>query len=209
MEKAQKIKTYVLLHVLMLIFSLSPVCSKLAGQQPFLSFKFVLFYGLVILLLGIYALLWQQIIKRMPLTTAYANKAVTVVWGMVWGALLFQEDITLEEPVIIKQGGKYGVKIHSEAPSIHLIRANIETEIAPIVGSEQQAQDLITYIHDRKDSEGGIWSTNIFGKSVEELVMDGMRNKMAMIGDESQVKLQDTMQKIVNDSNGGMVCIII
>lgn len=89
MEKAQKIKTYVLLHVLMLIFSLSPVCSKLAGQQPFLSFKFVLFYGLVILLLGIYALLWQQIIKRMPLTTAYANKAVTVVWGMVWGAVTF------------------------------------------------------------------------------------------------------------------------
>ena len=80
MEKAQKIKTYVLLHVLMLIFSLSPVCSKLAGQQPFLSFKFVLFYGLVILLLGIYALLWQQIIKRMPLTTAYANKAVTGAW---------------------------------------------------------------------------------------------------------------------------------
>ena len=94
MEKAQKIKTYVLLHALMLIFSLSPVCSKLAGQQPFLSFKFIFFYGLVILLLGIYALLWQQIIKRMPLTTAYANKAVTVVWGMVWGALLFQEDIT-------------------------------------------------------------------------------------------------------------------
>ena len=94
MEKAQKIKTYVLLHALMLIFSLSPVCSKLAGQQPFLSFKFIFFYGFVILLLGIYALLWQQIIKRMPLTTAYANKAVTVVWGMVWGALLFQEDIT-------------------------------------------------------------------------------------------------------------------
>ena len=62
-----------------------------------MSFKFVLFYGLVILLLGIYALLWQQIIKRMPLTTAYANKAVTVVWGMVWGALLFQEDITLQK----------------------------------------------------------------------------------------------------------------
>lgn len=120
-----------------------------------------------------------------------------------------KEEIVLEEPVIIKQGGKYGVKIHSEAPSIHLIRANIETEIAPIVGSEQQAQDLINYIHDRSDSEGGVWSTNIFGKSVEELVMDGMRNKIAMIGDESQSKLQDTMQKVVNDSNGGMVCIII
>ena len=91
----------------------------------------------------------------------------------------------------------------------HLIRANIETEIAPIVGSEQQAEDLIRYIRDAKDSEGGIWGTNIFGKSIEELVMDGMQNKMAMINDESQEKLQDTMQKIVNDSNGGLVCIII
>ena len=70
------------------------------------------------------------------------------------------------------------------------------------MGSEQQAQDLVTYIQDRSDSEGGVWSTNIFGKSVEELVMDGMKNKIAMIGDESQSKLQDTMQKIVNDSNG-------
>lgn len=120
-----------------------------------------------------------------------------------------KEEITLNEPEIIKQGNKYGVKIHSQAPSIHLIRANIETEIAPIVGSEQQAKDLIEYIKDTEQSEEGIWGTNIFGKSIEELVMDGMRNKIAMINDESQTKLQDTMQKIVNDSNGGMVCIII
>ncbi len=120
-----------------------------------------------------------------------------------------KEEITLNEPEIIKQGNKYGVKIHSQAPSIHLIRANIETEIAPIVGNEQQAKDLIQYIEEAKQSEEGIWGTNIFGKSIEDLVMDGMRNKMAMINDESQTKLQDTMQKIVNDSNGGMVCIII
>lgn len=120
-----------------------------------------------------------------------------------------REEITLEEPVIIKQGNKFGVRIHSEAPSIHLIRANIETEIAPIVGNEQQAQDLADYIKERKESEGGIWETNIFGKSIEELVMDGMKNKISMIGDASQEKLQDTMQKIVNDSNGGLVCIII
>lgn len=120
-----------------------------------------------------------------------------------------KEEITLNEPEIIKQGNKYGVKIHSQAPSIHLIRANIETEIAPIVGSEQQAKDLIEYIKDTEQSEEGIWGTNIFGKSIEELVMDGMRSKMAMINDESQTKLQDTMQKIVNDSNGGLVCIII
>lgn len=120
-----------------------------------------------------------------------------------------KDEITLEEPEIIKQGNKYGVKIHSQAPSIHLIRANIETEIAPIVGNEQQAEDLIRYIKDAKESEEGIWGTNIFGKSIEDLVMDGMQNKMAMINDESQEKLQDTMQKIVNDSNGGLVCIII
>lgn len=120
-----------------------------------------------------------------------------------------KEEIILEEPEVIKQGNKYGVKIHSQAPSVHLIRANIETEIAPIVGSEQQAEDLIRYIKNGGESESGIWGTNIFGKSIEELVMDGMNHKMSMINDESQVKLQDTMQKIVNDSNGGLVCIII
>ena len=120
-----------------------------------------------------------------------------------------REEIKLEEPIIVKQGSKFGVKIRSEAPSIHMIRANIETEIAPIVGSEQQAQDLADYIKKESESPEGVWGTNIFGKSVEELVMDGMRNKLTMINDESQMKLQDSMQKIVNDSNGGLVCIII
>lgn len=120
-----------------------------------------------------------------------------------------REEIRLDEPAIIKQGNKYGVKIRSEAPSVHMIRANIETEIAPIVGNEEQARDLVEYLKSENETEGGVWETNIFGKSVEELVMDGMRNKIAMINDESQVKLQDTMQKIVNDSNGGLVCIII
>ena len=120
-----------------------------------------------------------------------------------------KEEVVLEEPVIIRQGNKYGVKIHSEAPSIHMIRANIETDIAPIVGNEKQAEDLAADIKSESESDEGVWSTNIFGKSVEELVMDGMKNKILMINEESQVKLQDTMQKIVNDSNGGLVCIII
>jgi len=120
-----------------------------------------------------------------------------------------KEEIVVDEPIVIKQGSRYGVKIRSEAPSIHMIRANIETEIAPIVGSEQQANDLIVYIKENSKSEKGIWGTNNFGKSMEEMLMDGMRSKIQMIDDESQMKLQDTMQKIVNDSNGGMVCIII
>lgn len=120
-----------------------------------------------------------------------------------------KEEIRLDDPVLIKQGSKYGVKIRSEAPSIHMIRANIETEIAPIVGNEKQAEDLVEYIRQESETPEGVWGTNIFGKSVEELVMDGIRSKIAMINDESQSKLQDSMQKIVNDSNGGMVCIII
>lgn len=117
--------------------------------------------------------------------------------------------IQLEEPAVIRQGNKYGVKIKSKSPSIHMIKANIETEIAPIVGTEQQAKDLITYIGESDARGESIWETNIFGKSVEQLVQDGIRSKLAMISEESQVKLQDTMQKIVNDSKGGLVCIII
>ncbi len=101
------------------------------------------------------------------------------------------------------------MKIKAQSPSIHMIRANVETEIAPIIGSEEQAQDLIGYIKESRDQEDGIWQTNIFGKSIGELVEDGIRSKITMMDDESQVKLQDTMQKIVNDSNGGLVCIII
>ena len=117
--------------------------------------------------------------------------------------------IQLEEPAVIRQGNKYGVKIKSKSPSIHMIKANIETEIAPIVGTEQQAKDLIAYIGESASRGESIWETNIFGKSIEQLVQDGIRSKLASISEESQAKLQDTMQKIVNDSKGGLVCIII
>ena len=120
-----------------------------------------------------------------------------------------RSEIHLDSPEVIRHGNKFGVKIKAESPSIHMIRANIETEIAPIVGTEQQAQDLIRYIAEAQNGEDGIWETNIFGKTIEQLVNDGITSKIAMIGDESQLKLQETMQKIVNDSNGGMVCIII
>lgn len=120
-----------------------------------------------------------------------------------------REEIVLDNPTLIKHGNKYGVKIKAQSPSIHMIKANIETEIAPIVGTQQQAQDLINYISNAETLKEGIWETNIFGKTVEQLVNDGITSKVSMIGEESQIKLQDTMQKIVNDSNGGMVCIII
>jgi stage IV sporulation protein A len=120
------------------------------------------------------------------------------------------EEITIEEPELVKHGNKFGVKIKALAPSIHMIKANIETEIAPIVGSEEQANDLIQYIAEStKDNPEGIWATNIFGKSIKQLVDDGINAKVNKLTDESQMKLQETIQKVVNDSNGGLVCIII
>ena len=118
-------------------------------------------------------------------------------------------DIVMEEPELITHAGKYGVKIRANSPSIHMIRANIETEIAPIVGSKEQAEDLITYIKDGELSADGVWSTNIFGKSLGEMMEDGIRDKIEKMDDECQTQLQNTMQKIVNDNNGGLVCIII
>lgn len=135
--------------------------------------------------------------------------AMQAVRSRGYGVVMPQRsEIRLERPEVIRHGNKYGVKIKAESPSLHFIRANVVTEIAPIVGTEQQAKDLIGYI-DENGRDEGIWETNIFGKTVEQLVNDGIRTKISMIGEESQVKLQDTMQKIVNDSTGGMVCIII
>ncbi|MGB8455038.1 MAG: stage IV sporulation protein A [Anaerocolumna sp.] len=121
-----------------------------------------------------------------------------------------RDEITVDEPEVMKHGNKYGVKIKATAPSIHMIKANIETEIAPIVGSEEQANDLIAYIKKTSsENPNGIWETNIYGKSIQQLVDDGISTKINKMTDESQLKLQETMQKIINDSNGGIICIII
>ncbi len=120
------------------------------------------------------------------------------------------DEITIEEPQLIHHGNKYGVKLKAVSPSVHMIRANIETEIAPIVGTQEQAEDLLEYIAQQggPDKEG-IWDTNIFGKTVRQLVEEGMSGKVSKLTQESQLKLQETIQKVINDSNGGLVCIII
>jgi len=121
-----------------------------------------------------------------------------------------RSEIIVDEPVIIKHGGKFGVNIKANAPSIHMISANIETEIAPIVGTQQQAEDLVDYIKaTASKAPEAIWDTLIFGKSIGELVDDGMRSKIAKMTDDCQLKLQDTLKKIVNDSNGNVIFIII
>lgn len=120
------------------------------------------------------------------------------------------EDIVIDDPELIHHGNKFGVKIRAVSPSVHLIQANIETEIAPIVGTKEQAEDLIQYISGQNtEKQESIWDTNIFGKTVKQLVEEGMDSKVGRLTDESQLKLQETLQKVINDSNGGMVCIII
>ena len=121
-----------------------------------------------------------------------------------------KEEVELSEPEIIKQGNKFGVKINAKAPSIHLIQADITMEISPIVGSEEQAKDLVGFIkHNSDDPEVGIWNTNIFGKSIEQIVEDGIQSKMNIMTEASRSKLSETIYKVINDGNGGLVCIII
>lgn len=95
MKNKAKIKNYLFLHILIFILSFSGVASKFAAKHEFLSFEYILFYGISIFVLGFYALAWQQVLKRIPLTTAFCNKAATIIWGMLWGVLIFGEQITI------------------------------------------------------------------------------------------------------------------
>ena len=120
------------------------------------------------------------------------------------------DDLKLEEPEIVKQGNKYGVKLKASAPSIHMIRADIETEVSPIVGSEKQSEDLVKYLLSEFETDPKkIWQSNIFGKSLHELVNEGLHNKLYRMPDEAQMKLQETLQRIINEGSGGLICIIL
>ena len=121
-----------------------------------------------------------------------------------------KSEICLEEPEVVKQGNRFGVRMRASAPSIHMIKADIRTEISPLVGSEQQAKDLIQYIKDAgNQTEEGIWETNIFGKSIGQIVNDGIQQKTNGMSDDCQQKLQGALQKIVNTNSNGMICIVL
>ena len=120
------------------------------------------------------------------------------------------DELTLEEPEIVKQGGRYGVRLRASAPSIHLMKANITTEVSPIVGSEKQSEDLVKYLlSEFEDSPEKIWDSNIFGKSLSELVNEGLNNKLYKMPVEARGKLQETLQRIINEGSGGLICIIL
>ena len=120
------------------------------------------------------------------------------------------EDLHLEEPVIVKQAGGYGVRLRASAQSLHIIRANIETEINPMVGSEQQSEELVKYmLKEFEEDPKSIWESNMFGKSLYELVNEGLHTKLEHMPDESRVKLSETLERIINEGSGGLICIIL
>ncbi len=120
------------------------------------------------------------------------------------------EELSLEEPEIVKQGGKFGVRLKASAPSIHLMKASIDTEIAPIVGSEKQSEDLVHYLlKEFEENPKKIWESNIFGKSLHNLVNEGLHNKLYRMPPDARMKLQETIERIINDGCSGLICIIL
>lgn len=120
------------------------------------------------------------------------------------------EELTLAEPEIVRHGGRFGIRLKASAPSIHMIRADIETEVNPIVGTEKQSEELVHYILEEFETDPEkIWESNIFGKSLHELVNEGLHNKLSRMPDDARYKLQETLQRIINEGSGGLICIIL
>ena len=139
---------------------------------------------------------------------AYAlDEVKTKGYGIVTPSI---DELVLEEPEMVKQGSRFGVRLRAKAPSIHMIRATIETEVSPIVCSEKQSEELVNYLLSGFENDPtSIWSSNIFGKSLNELVNEGLQTKLAKMPEEAQIKLQETLERIVNEGSGGLICIIL
>ena len=139
---------------------------------------------------------------------AYALQEVNETgYGIVSPSI---DELILEEPEMVKQGSRYGVKLRAKAPSIHMIRADIETEVSPIVGSEKQSQELVESLLSEFESDPKkIWESNIFGKSLHELVNEGLQSKLMKMPEDAQEKLQETLERIITEGSGGLICIIL
>ncbi|MBE6658375.1 MAG: stage IV sporulation protein A [Ruminococcaceae bacterium] len=128
-------------------------------------------------------------------------------WGTVMPDI---SEFTLEEPEIVRQNSSYGVRLRASAPSIHMIRANIEAQVAPIVGTEQQSEEMVRFLmHEFEEDPARLWQTNMFGKSLHELVGEGLHAKLAHMPDDARQKLGETVERIINEGAGGLVCILL
>ena len=139
---------------------------------------------------------------------AYALEEVNAKgYGIVTPSI---DELVLEEPEMVKQGSRFGVKLKATAPSIHMIKTNVTTEVSPIVGSEKQSEELVNYLLSGFENDPKkIWESNIFGKSLHELVNEGLQTKLSKMPEDAQIKLQETLERIVNEGSGGLICIIL
>lgn len=134
------------------------------------------------------------------------NSVKTTGYGIVTPE---KGEIILEEPELIRNGNKYGVKIKAIAPAVHFVKTDILTEISPIIGSEEQAEDLITFINGKEEKDADIWETNIFGKSIGQIVNEGINNKINNLSEDTRNRMQGTIEKITNDQSRGVICIVL
>ncbi|MEG1994687.1 MAG: stage IV sporulation protein A, partial [Oscillospiraceae bacterium] len=148
-----------------------------------------------------------QIKKEFEKVQGALDEVNATGYGIVMPTL---NELSLEEPEIVKQGGRYGVRLKASAPSIHMMRADITTEVSPIVGSEKQSEELVMFLlKEFEESPEKIWESNIFGKSLHELVNEGLHNKLYRMPSDARLRLQETIQRIINEGCSGLICIIL
>lgn len=149
----------------------------------------------------------SKIKRRFMKMEAALNEVEATGYGIVMPTM---DELTLDEPEMIKQGGKYGIRLRATAPSIHMMKADIMTEVAPIVGSEKQSEELVEYLMSEfDDSPDKIWESNIFGKSLHQLVNEGLHNKLYKMPQDARTKLQVTVERIINEGCNGLICFIL
>ena len=148
-----------------------------------------------------------QIKKKYDKISAAYQDVMETGYGIVMPDI---DELTLEEPEIIKQGGKFGIRLNAGAPSIHMMRTKITTEVTPIVGSEQQSEELVHYLlTEFEENPAQIWESNIFGKSLHELVNEGLHNKLYRMPEDARNKVKETIERIINEGCNGLICIIL
>lgn len=175
------------------------------------------FYSLLSQKSGIEIKNEQDLLREIAVLSSFKSKylrisdALEQVENTGYGIVMpTMDELSLEEPEIMKQGGKYGVRLKAQAPSIHMIKCNTYTEVAPIVGSESQSEELVMYLlKEFENNPSEIWNTNIFGKSLNSLVNEGLNNKLNRMPDDARDKFRETIERVINEGCSGLICIIL
>ena len=157
--------------------------------------------------------LMEQLVTLASLRKEYdrVRQAVTSARSTGYGVVMPSvEELELEDPEIVRQGGRYGVRMRASAPSIHMLRADVSTTVSPIVGNEKQSQDMVNYLLQEFEGEPGkLWESNIFGRSFHEIVGEDLQAKLKRMPEDSQKKLREALERILNEGSGGLICIIL